>query len=209
MTNAKNTRDDEPVSHDALVRGSCPCPEWEERLVYIHPDDLTETERMELFKHLSQCGACATFRRRYRAVNEVIRDLPFQEELPTLELPLKVIHLWEFEDMQRRKLPLSCEEALLHRTLLSEISEQVENKIAEDQSGVLQEINQEEKNEGPVRKTRNWVMTCLLLVTACLLSFVCRVRRFRKCGLAGKLVADEKTPSAPEKEQGVVTALTR
>ncbi len=205
MTHSKHTRNEELVSHDTLAGVSCPCPEWEAKLVYIHPDDLTETERMELFKHLSHCSVCATFRRRYRAVNEMIRDLPFQEEIPTLELPSKLVRLWEFEDMQKKKLPLSCEETLLHQVLLSEISEQAEDKRAKDQHEVLQEMNQEEKNEAPAGKTRNWVMTCFLFVMACLLPFICRIISFCKRGPTGKPVGGERARSAPEKEQRAVT----
>jgi hypothetical protein len=103
--------------------------------------------------------------------------------------------------MQRKKLPLSYEEALLHQTLLSEISEQAEDKRAKDQQEVLQEMKQEEKNEAPAGKTRNWVTACFLFVMACLLPFICRIISFRKRGPT----VGERARSAPEKEQRAVT----
>jgi hypothetical protein len=207
VTSSKNARNEEPVSLDSPVRGSYPCPEWEEKLVYMHPDDLTETERMELFKHLSQCSACTTFRRRYRVVNDIIRDLPFQEEIPTLELPPMLKHLWEFEDMSRK---LACEEALFQLAPLDEISGQVENKMSLKMYDVLCVISNEKRKKALKKIKRSRIAACSLFAVACFLflrgtfSFICRRGYFRKRRSTVERVTDEEARSTPEKERGVV-----
>src|SRR5947199_3897866 len=146
MTNSKH-RSEELAFLETRITNLYPCPEWEEKLVYLHPDDLAEIERMELFKHISQCSACAEFRRRYRAINEIIRDIPFSEEIPTLELPPKLMRLWKFEDMQE-EYPLSAQEALL-QILPAEISASVGSGGFPDKDGDFKEFSPKERKKIP------------------------------------------------------------
>ena len=63
-----------------------PCPDWEEKLVAIHPYDLSLVEREALNTHLTSCQACATVLAHYREMDALICSSL------TINRPIK---LWE------------------------------------------------------------------------------------------------------------------
>src|SRR5947209_19693272 len=51
-----------------------PCPDWEEKLVAIHPYDLSLVEREALDTHIASCQACASVLASYREMDSLICD---------------------------------------------------------------------------------------------------------------------------------------
>jgi hypothetical protein len=90
-----------------------PCKHWEEKLISVHPEDLSDKERMELERHLEICPKCKAARRQDRIMDSFIRQLPFQEHEQyeeALELPPQLKRLWEFEEMQKSSSPRDTKE---------------------------------------------------------------------------------------------------
>lgn len=52
-----------------------PCPEWEEKLAAMHPDDLSIGERESLDRHLETCPACASALADYRNMDLLLPKL--------------------------------------------------------------------------------------------------------------------------------------
>jgi serine/threonine protein kinase len=60
-----------------------PCPQWENQLAALHPDDLSSTERKALAAHTAVCPACAAVLADYRRLQELARQvLIFPPPLP-------------------------------------------------------------------------------------------------------------------------------
>jgi anti-sigma factor RsiW len=55
-----------------MQKGSC--KEWQEKLVAIHTDDLTQGERAALEKHLSSCPACRGVWQQDREIDALVRS---------------------------------------------------------------------------------------------------------------------------------------
>ena len=53
---------------------SPPCPEWEEKLTHIDPEDLSAPEREELTLHLESCPACAAVYEEYQRMDALIEQ---------------------------------------------------------------------------------------------------------------------------------------
>lgn len=64
---------------------STPCPEWEEKLTHIDPEDLSDSEREALDSHLQTCSICASVYADYKRMDLLI-DQALSSDLP-LELP--------------------------------------------------------------------------------------------------------------------------
>lgn len=64
------------------------CPPWSEKLVALHPDDLSPRERTELEDHVANCPVCSAIRAEYRQMDAHICNFPDPEFLLHLSAPL-------------------------------------------------------------------------------------------------------------------------